>query len=176
METLEDRVRRLSDRYGSLWSALREVYRDYMEGRIVLVDPSPPRGFREYMLRLDYTLWFWISLLIVALSITTIILRTGILAPLRYLLGTIYILFMPGYALVEALYPREGDLRPVERVALSIGLSLAIIPLIGLALNYTPWGISLSTIIPSTSAYTVAMLLTAAYRKYRVLAAAHHVQ
>lgn len=41
------------------------------------------------------------------------------------------LLFMPGYALVESLYPRGGDeLSPLERLALSIGLSLAVVPLI----------------------------------------------
>jgi len=28
----------------------------------------------------------------------------------------------------------------IERVALSFGLSIAIVPLIGLVLNFTPWG------------------------------------
>ncbi|MEM1828890.1 MAG: DUF1616 domain-containing protein, partial [Desulfurococcaceae archaeon] len=75
-------------------------------------------------------------------------------------------LFIPGYSLVEALYPREEDLSPLERMALSIGLSLAVVPLIGLILNYTPWGIRLLPIITSTTIFTITILVIAAYRKY----------
>jgi uncharacterized membrane protein len=38
--------------------------------------------------------------------------------------------------LIEALYPRKEDLESLERLTLSIGLSLAVVPLIGLFLNY----------------------------------------
>ncbi|MEM1772724.1 MAG: DUF1616 domain-containing protein, partial [Desulfurococcaceae archaeon] len=54
--------------------------------------------------------------------------------------------------------------------ALSIGLSLAVVPLIGLILNYTPWGIRLLPIVTSTTVFTTAMLVIAAYRKYNLLA------
>jgi uncharacterized membrane protein len=50
-------------------------------------------------------------------------------------------LFSPGYCLTAALYPRRDDLEPLERLGLSFGLSLAALPLIGLALNYSPWGV-----------------------------------
>ncbi|MEM4489494.1 MAG: DUF1616 domain-containing protein, partial [Desulfurococcaceae archaeon] len=89
--------------------------------------------------------------------------------PARYVLGSIYILFLPGYSLVEALYPREGDLTPLERVALSIGLSLAVTPLIGLILNYTPWGIRLPAIVTSTTILIITMLTTSLHRKYNIL-------
>jgi len=36
-------------------------------------------------------------------------------------------------------HSREG-IDGIERVALSFGLSIAIVPLIGLVLNFTPWG------------------------------------
>jgi uncharacterized membrane protein len=84
-------------------------------------------------------------------------------------LGSIFTLYIPGYVLVEALYPYEKDLKPLERVALSIGLSLAIVPLIGLILNYTPYGIRLNPIIASLSIYTIALSLIAAYRKQRII-------
>jgi len=37
-------------------------------------------------------------------------------------------------------HSREGIDDGIERVALSFGLSIAIVPLIGLVLNFTPWG------------------------------------
>ncbi|MEM2179169.1 MAG: DUF1616 domain-containing protein, partial [Candidatus Methanomethylicaceae archaeon] len=81
-------------------------------------------------------------------------------------LGSLFVLFLPGYSLIEALYPREEELSPLERLALSIGLSLAIVPLVGLILNYTPWGIRLDPIITALSFLTLGLLLISSYRKY----------
>ncbi|MDI9436340.1 MAG: DUF1616 domain-containing protein, partial [Euryarchaeota archaeon] len=56
---------------------------------------------------------------------------------IRTILGILLVLFIPGYSLIAALFPRWGDLDGIERAALSFGLSIAVTPLIGLALNYT---------------------------------------
>jgi uncharacterized membrane protein len=64
--------------------------------------------------------------------------------PLSIVLGLPFIVFIPGYILVSALFPAkktERGLDIVERVALGIGLSLIIVALIGVGLNYTPIGI-----------------------------------
>ena len=84
---------------------------------------------------------------------------------LRILFGVAMVLFIPGYALIAALFPAKGDLDGIERVALSFGLSIAVVPLIGLALNYTPWGIRLDPILASLSIFTLAMTLIAWYRR-----------
>jgi uncharacterized membrane protein len=82
------------------------------------------------------------------------------------MLGSLIMLFLPGYALVEALYPKEEDLSPLERLAFSIGLSLALVPLVGLILNYTPWGIKLDPILISLTILTLTFLAFSTYRKY----------
>jgi len=84
---------------------------------------------------------------------------------LRILFGVAMVLFIPGYALIAALFPARGDLDGIERVALSFGLSIAVVPLIGLALNYTPWGIRLDPILASLTVFTLAMTLVAWYRR-----------
>jgi len=66
---------------------------------------------------------------------------------LRIIVGIPMVLFIPGYALIAALFPGKGDLDGIERVALSFGLSIAIVPLVGLALNFTPFGISAITLL-----------------------------
>ena len=68
---------------------------------------------------------------------------------LRIVFGLCLVLFFPGYTLLSALFPKKGDLGGIERVALSFGLSIAVVPLIGLILNYTPWGIRLYPILIS---------------------------
>jgi uncharacterized membrane protein len=76
---------------------------------------------------------------------------------LRNLLGLPLVLFLPGYSLIAALFPAKSDLDGIERTALSFGLSIAVVPLIGLGLNYTPWGIKLLPILISLSIFTFVM-------------------
>lgn len=79
-----------------------------------------------------------------------------------------FILFFPGYTLIAALFPRRDDLDGIERVALSFGLSIAVVPLIGLGLNYTPWGIRLCPIFISLIVFITAMSGIAMYRRSRL--------
>lgn len=68
------------------------------------------------------------------------------------------ILFIPGYLLVGFLFPGKDDLDWTERTALSIVLSVAIVPLLVFALNFTPFGITLGSV---AATLTVLILLTA---------------
>jgi uncharacterized membrane protein len=89
--------------------------------------------------------------------------------PLRIVLGLPLILFFPGYTLIAALFPRKADLGRIERVALSFGLSIAVVPLIGLIVNYTPWGIKLYPILASIALFILATSGVAWYRRRRLL-------
>lgn len=55
-------------------------------------------------------------------------------------------LICPGYALLSALFPARDTLSKIERIAYSLALSIALIALLGLLLNYV-WEISLYPII-----------------------------
>jgi uncharacterized membrane protein len=92
--------------------------------------------------------------------------------PVRILLGLPLVLFLPGYALIALLFPRKDDLDGIERVALSFGLSIAVVPLTGLALNYTPFGIRLSPVLFSLSVLTIALALGAVLRRAKLPAEA----
>lgn len=99
------------------------------------------------------------------LAIGTIVLPGVRTTPLRIVFGLPLVLFIPGYLLVAALFPETGrspttgdgngsdaaspdsGIDGIERVALSFGLSIAIVPLLGLVLNFTPWGIRLIPIL-----------------------------
>ena len=78
-------------------------------------------------------------------------------------------LFLPGYSLIAALFPRKDDLDGIERIALSFGLSIAIVPLLGLALNYTPFGIRLSPILVVLSVFTISLAICAYVRRSKIL-------
>lgn len=87
---------------------------------------------------------------------------------MRAILGLPYVLFFPGYFLVSALFPGKDDLEGLERLALSLGLSLAIIPLIGLVLNYTPFGIRLWPVTIFLYVFMLAMTRVAQFRRKRL--------
>ncbi len=84
---------------------------------------------------------------------------------LRSALGLGMVLFVPGYALIAALFPGRGDIDAIERTALSFGLSIAVTPLIGLALNFTPWGIRLDPIVVCLTIFTLICAAVATYRR-----------
>ncbi|MDD5049948.1 MAG: DUF1616 domain-containing protein, partial [Methanoregulaceae archaeon] len=86
-------------------------------------------------------------------------------SPVRVALALPMILFIPGYSLIAALFPSNREIDLIERIALSFGLSIAVVPLIGLALNYTPWGIRLDPIVVSLVAFTVVVILVAQIRR-----------
>jgi len=139
--------------------------------------------------------------------------------PLRVVFGLAFVLFLPGYAFIAALFPEAGEppetddaspptapepdpdasaFKPapepgtsaaedapettnapssatshdrsgidgIERVALSFGLSIAIVPLIGLILNFTPWGIRLASIALTVSLFTLASVAVASSRRH----------
>ncbi len=78
------------------------------------------------------------------------------------------ILFIPGYVLIAALFPEKKSIDGIERFALSVGLSIAVVPLIGLVLNYTPFGIRLNPIVISLVLFTLIMMIITLYRRARL--------
>jgi hypothetical protein len=86
-------------------------------------------------------------------------------SPVRIILGLPFILFFPGYMLICALFPRKENLDMVERLTLSMGLSIAVTSLIGLMLNYTPFGIRLYPVTFSLFLFMLLMSAVAVYRR-----------
>ena len=83
---------------------------------------------------------------------------------LRIILGLPLVLFIPGYILLSAIFPNKGSLSNIERIAFSIGLSIAVAVIIGVVLNFTPWGITLYPLLISFTTLIVIMGLVAWYR------------
>lgn len=87
---------------------------------------------------------------------------------IRPIIGILFIIFLPGYSLIAALFPKKGTLGNFVRLSLSFAFSIALTLLIMLILNYTPFGIRLDPIIASISLFTIFMLFTAFFRRRKV--------
>jgi uncharacterized membrane protein len=87
---------------------------------------------------------------------------------LRTIFGLLLVLFLPGYALTAALLPAKKDLEGIERALLSLGLSIAIVPLMGLGMNYTSWGIREIPVLTGLSVFTLLVSGVAYYRRVKL--------
>jgi uncharacterized membrane protein len=108
-----------------------------------------------------------LGIIIVYVLITTLFI---ILPPLnetlhRPILGFPLVFFVPGYVFVSALFPGDDELDTIERIALSIGLSICIVIFTGFVLNYTPFGIRVAPILFTLSAITLILTAISAVRR-----------
>jgi uncharacterized membrane protein len=80
-------------------------------------------------------------------------------------LGLPYALFLPGYALTTALFPKQSDLDGIVRTALSFGLSIAVLTFVGLLLHYTGLGVQLDPVLISINSCVLLCADVAYYRR-----------
>lgn len=130
----------------------------------------------------DLTAVAVLVVLMVGAALTPVVRET----PLRVALGLPFALFVPGYAFVAALFPeakpaaddgvgddaagsagpvRESGVDGLERVALSVGTSVALVSLVGLVLNFTPWGLRLTSVLVTLGGFTLAAAYVGARRR-----------
>lgn len=129
------------------------------------------------LLKTSHAAWFWITITLTYAAVIaafTIPVDSQPIASVRDVLGAIFVLWAPGYALIKALFPTEPlsktstkELDIIERFGLSIGLSLALVSLVGLLLNYTSWGITLAPVVLSLAAFTTIFAVVAVIREKR---------
>lgn len=86
---------------------------------------------------------------------------------LRYGFGFIFIVFLPGYCLVNVLFRGKNKLDPVEQAVLSVALSFGLDGLAGLFLGLSPIGINFTSITVSLSLMVLVFAGVALMRKLR---------
>ena len=159
---------------------IERVLRLQSQGKIKLKElPTRPVQKLATYLKTKEAYWYWATLTLVAattLTVLTIPENAYPMVYLRYVLGAIFVLWLPGYSFIKALFPEENQtkksaksLDPIERIALSLGMSLALVPIVGLLLNYTPWGIRLTPIVLSLISLTTIFATAAIIREHRNL-------
>jgi magnesium-transporting ATPase (P-type) len=121
--------------------------------------------------------WYWVTIAIAILTTLTVFIIPDNAYPIVYLrsaLGIVILLFLPGFTFIKMLFPSKVPIKTssenmeiIERLALSLGMSLSLIPIVGLILNYTPWGIRLTSITLSLLASTIVFATAAVLREYQ---------
>jgi uncharacterized membrane protein len=121
--------------------------------------------------------WFWVTIVVaVATTITAFMVPedTRPAVYVRYVLGVVLVLCFPGYAFVRAPFPAHvpfktssENLDTIERLALSVGMNLVLVPIVGLLLNYSRWGIRLTPMTLSLLGLTTISALTAIIREHQ---------
>ena len=120
--------------------------------------------------------WYWTIIVVALVTTLTVFVVPQDWYPLVYVrnfLGVVFVLFLPGYAFVKAFFQKKVPFKTssesfdnIERVVLSIGLSLALSPIVSLVFYYTPLGMGLIPITLSLLALISFFATVAVAREY----------
>jgi uncharacterized membrane protein len=113
----------------------------------------------------SFDLWI-VVLLSLATMVLTLLDLSNMVVIIRLLIGLPLVLILPGYAITTACFPGVG-MGSVERLVFSLGLSLAVVALGGLALNWTPWGIQANSWVVLLGGITLLASAISVYRRQR---------
>jgi|GEM_PF-243892 uncharacterized membrane protein/protocatechuate 3,4-dioxygenase beta subunit len=117
--------------------------------------------------RIDQFFDILIILLLDLLSIIFVLIPPFNQTPLRIIFALPILLFLPGYMLIAAMFPRKEELSGIERFTLSIGLSIAIFVFDGFAISVTPWRFRPMPIIVSLTWITLFFTLLTLITRFR---------
>jgi len=133
----------------------------------LIVEREISSDFFGYLLS-NKAVWFRISVLFSVLTLLSVFLIGETNFPYTYirnLFGSIFVIMLPGYSLVKIFYPLK-EISLSIRVILSVGLSITLVSILGLVLNYTPWGISLYPLIISLFLLVIVFSIIGAQREH----------
>ncbi len=148
------------------------------EDKLIFAEKTPnPNDTPKKPQTLKKADWYWatltlISVAIVIFSLSTLSLNSSYLLYLRYTFAFILVLFLPGFTFIKLLFgskmPFNSNTKTdyIELIGLSIGISIILVPMVGLALNYTTWGIGFESLTVSLLALTAIFASGAVLREY----------
>jgi hypothetical protein len=172
-ETVEHLItiveRRVSVPRSTIMESIVQLQR---EGKITFPAQSPQNP--STYLKTKASLWYWMTVGLTFLSATAVFSfqDVGMQGSIRFVLGSVFILGLPGYSLVRVLFVsksvKSGRTLAIDSLtafALTIVLSIALVSIVALVLNYTPWGVQLSSLVLSLSFLTVFLATAALVRE-----------
>jgi uncharacterized membrane protein len=148
---------------------------------------SESRGWTTYARQFLRNLPADAVVVVVVLALMTLISVVPELrvTPVQLFVGFVFIVFVPGYSVTAALFPKSSDessaeiatritsryfggISVQERVALSLGLSAAVVSLVGLLLTYTSWGFTRISMVVSIDIVSLVAIAAAIRRRQKV--------
>ena len=109
----------------------------------------------------------------VALVAALVVSPLGAVRPVAVAVGLPFVLLVPGYALVSAVFPAAGETAPlsqrttswVGRLGLSVGGSVVAVAAVGGVLDFTVWGFRREAVVAGLCLFTLAAVAVAWYRR-----------
>jgi hypothetical protein len=137
------------------------------QGTVNLSEEKMPSSFVKSLSDPWTNLPLWAAVLGSILMIVSLYLlpQEGPWLGVRGVIGAVFLFAVPGYALAGLLV-RQDKPHAVELIAVSIGLSLGIVALVGIVLGYSEIGVRMEPVIASMSAFSIAVAILASYRNY----------
>jgi len=83
---------------------------------------------------------------------------------IRPILGVVVLFFLPGYTLIAALFPNKKSINRSQRIALSLGLSVAVVPAMTLILSFW-FGVNLGPLLVALALFIVLCTVFAETRR-----------
>ncbi len=121
------------------------------------------------MLVVTPTRWLEIILLytVITMAVVYLVPSDSPFLAIRFVLGFVFVIFLPGYCLVNILFLGKNRLDPVEMAVLSVALSFGITGLVGLLLGLSPITISFESVTVSLTVIVLVLAIVAFVRKTR---------
>ncbi len=85
---------------------------------------------RSHMMLRNFPKDFEVVILLALLCVPFVLIPRLSETSVKILLSFPLIFFLPGYSLIAVLFPGKDDLDWIERLSLSTGLSIAVVPLL----------------------------------------------
>ena len=146
---------------------LKELDASVSGGSLALQEP-PIRSFEDYVKSWRYGFRVWLMALgiITALVVVESLTVDFPLIGIRWVAGTFLILIAPGYTFTWAFFPSRKQLAGLNRFALTIAMSLFLVPATALLLNYTPIGIHTEPLSAILAALSLVFLYVGMRREF----------
>jgi uncharacterized membrane protein len=132
--------------------------------KITLLEPGTNGHFFHYITRgyNGLSLWLTTAATCLMMIIVFFLPNIGPWSYIRMIIGAIYVLYIPGNALVQLLFAHR-NIEQTERMVLSIGLSMALISIIGLVIKYVSLGLTAESAVISIGILSIILSAVANY-------------
>ena len=137
------------------------------EKKITLLEPGTKGHFFHYIMRSYNALSLWLITAATCLLIALVFLLPNIepWSYMRMITGAVFVMFIPGNALVQLLFTHR-NMEQTEQIVLSVGLSLALICMIGLMLKYILSALTVESAVISIGLLSVTISAVANYSRF----------